>query len=246
MLHDLNGGCKKAEVCFEIETSSSPAKKFCFHFMMPRGTIIIILSGITAFYSIHAQNKNTSIFNGKDLSQWEAAGKAEWRVENGVIVGGQDGDPKHSGILVSKGDYKDFDLRLEYKIDEHGKYNSGIYFRRSKTKRLGRPYQLNLGRGAAGEFVGLFLDDWLDKGDEKDDIRKPRQWNKVRLLVFGNRIRAWLNDQPIVDYTDPKPRADLQEAGSIAFQTYGAEGHAGWVKFRNLRLIDLSAKKTKP
>ncbi len=205
-----------------------------------------ILLFLTPAFCSGAKSYHVQIFNGKDLSQWEPAGKAEWRVEDGVIVGGQDGDPKRSGILVSKGNYKDFDLRLEYKIDEHGKYNSGIYFRKSKTKRLGRPYQLNLGRGAAGEYVGLYLDDWLDKGDEKDEIRKPHQWNNVRLLVVGNRIRAWLNDQPIVDYSDPKPRADLEEAGSIAFQTYGAEGHAGWIKFRNLKLIDLSAKKPKP
>ncbi len=205
-----------------------------------------ILLFLTPAFSIEANTEQDCLFNGKDLSQWEPAGKAEWRVEDGAIVGGQDGDSKRSGILVSKGNYKNFDLRLEYKIDEHGKYNSGIYFRRSKTKRLGRPYQLNLGRGAAGEYVGLYLDDWLDKGDEKDEIRKPHQWNKVRLLVVGNRIRAWLNDQPIVDYSDPKPRADLKEAGSIAFQTYGAEDHAGWIKFRNLKLIDLSAKKPKP
>ena len=202
-----------------------------------------ILLFLTPAFCGGAKSDHIQIFNDKDLSQWEPAGKAEWRVEDGVIVGGQDGDPKRSGILISKGDYKDFDLRLEYKIDEHGKYNSGIYFRRSKTKRLGRPYQLNLGRGAAGEYVGLYLDDWLDKGDEKDEIRKPRKWNKVRLLVVGDRIRAWLNDQPIVDWTDPKPRPDLQAAGSIAFQTYGAEGHAGWIKFRNLTLIDLSIKK---
>ena len=202
-----------------------------------------ILLCLTPAFCVGAKTDHVQIFNGKDLSQWEPTGKAEWRVEDGVIVGGQDGDPKRSGILVSKKNHKDFDLRLEYKIDEHGKYNSGIYFRRSKTKRLGRPYQLNLGRGAAGEYVGLYLDDWLEKGDEKDDIRKPRQWNKVRLLVVDNRIRAWLNDQLIVDYLDPKPRVDLQKAGSIAFQTYGAEGHAGWVKFRNLKLIDLTNSK---
>jgi len=205
-----------------------------------------ILLYLTPAFSIGANTEQDFLFNGKDLRNWETAGKAEWRVEDGVIVGGQDGDPKRSGILTSKASFKDFDLRLEYKIDEHGKYNSGIYFRRSKTKRLGRPYQLNLGRGVAGEYVGLYLDDWLDKGDEKDEIRKPRQWNKVRLLVVGNRIQAWLNDQLIVDYTDPKPRADLQQAGSIAFQTYGAEGHAGWVKFRNLTIIDLSAKEQTP
>ena len=205
-----------------------------------------ILLYLTPAFSIGANTEQDFLFNGKDLRNWETAGKAEWRVEDGVIVGGQDGDPKRSGILTSKASFKDFDLRLEYKIDEHGKYNSGIYFRRSKTKRIGRPYQLNLGRGVAGEYVGLYLDDWLDKGDEKDETRKPRQWNKVRLLVVGNRIRVWLNEQPIVDYTDPKPRADLQQAGSIAFQTYGAEGHAGWVKFRNLKLIDLSAKEQTP
>ncbi len=209
-------------------------------------TTFSVLLFITPTFSIGVNSEQSCLFNGKDLGQWKSTGKAEWRVKDGVIVGGQDGDPKRSGILVSKGNYKDFDLRLEYKIEEHGKYNSGIYFRRSKTKRLGPPYQLNLGRGVAEEYVGLYLDDWLDKGDEKDEIRKPRKWNKVRLLVVDNRIRAWLNDHPIVDYTDPKPRADLQEAGSIAFQTYGAEGHAGWVKFRNLKIIDLSSLKQKP
>ena len=164
-----------------------------------RSRTVGILLFLAPAFCAGAKNDNAPFFNGKDLSQWETAGKAEWRVEDGVIVGGQNGDPKRSGILVSKETFKDFDLRLEYMIDEHGKYNSGIYFRRSKTKRLGRPYQLNLGRGAAGEYVGLYLNDWLDKGDEKDEIRKPRQWNKVRLLVVGNRIRVWLNDQSIVD-----------------------------------------------
>ena len=176
-----------------------------------------------------------------DLTQWESLGKARWRVAEGVLVGGQDGNSSRSGLLVSKMTYRDFDLRFDYLLDEHSKYNSGVYFRRAakKADRLGPSYQLNLGRGAAGEYVGLYLDDWLDKGDEKDEIRKPREWNAVRLLVAGTRIRAWLNDILIVDYLDSAPRADLQQAGTLAFQTYGAEGHAGWVKFRNVTLIEL-------
>ena len=61
------------------------------------------------FAAMASSMANTShvLFNGKDLSQWEPTGKAEWRVEDGVIAGGQDGDPKRSGILVSKGSYKD-------------------------------------------------------------------------------------------------------------------------------------------
>jgi hypothetical protein len=182
--------------------------------------------------------KKIDLLKAGDLSQWEAFGKAEWKVKEGVLEGGQDGDPKRSGVLVTKETFLNFDLEFEYLIDEHGKYNSGVYFRRGKTKedRKGPSYQLNLGRGKAGEFVGLFLDRWLDKGDDEDRIRKPKEWNKVRLLVVGPKIKAWLNDELIVEYLDPAPRPDLARAGTIALQTYGAEGHAGWVKFRKLRI----------
>ena len=43
-----------------------------------------------------------SLFNGKDLAGWEPQGKAHWRVEDGVIVGTQDGNPSLSGLLTTK------------------------------------------------------------------------------------------------------------------------------------------------
>ena len=182
--------------------------------------------------------QEVDLLEGESLDQWDAFGKAEWKVKDGALEGGQDGDPKRSGILATKETFLDFDLTFEYLIDEHGKYNSGVYFRRGKTKeeRKGPSYQLNLGRGKAGEFVGLFLDRWLDKGDEEDRIRKPKKWNQVRLLVVGPKITVWLNGERIVEYLDPEPRPDLARAGTIALQTYGADGHAGWVKFRKIRI----------
>ena len=183
-----------------------------------------------------------SMFNGKDLSGWTTKGSAKWKVIDGIIKGGQDGNPSKSGILLSEKIFKDFDLRLEFKIDEHGKYNSGVYFRKSKTKPLGRPYQINIGRGAADEPVGLHLDDWLDKGDTDDKYRKPLKWNNLRIRAVGPEIKAWLNGQLIVDYKDPSPRKDLLEAGMIGFQTYGAEGHAGWVHFRDIRIKEIKPK----
>ena len=41
----------------------------------------------------------TPLFNGKDLEGWKAVGSAVWKVEDGVLVGGQDGDPRKSGVL---------------------------------------------------------------------------------------------------------------------------------------------------
>ncbi len=178
------------------------------------------------------------IFNGEDLSGWEARGKAEWRVEDGVIVGGQDGDPKRAGTLRTTRLFADFDFECEFMIDEHGKYNSGIYLRDVPGAK-GRRYQVNIGRGVVGEYVGLYRDDWLDTGDEKDKIRKPNAWNQLRIRAEGPRIQVWLNRQPIVDYTEADPQEIDLAAGSLTLQTYGAEGHAGWVKFRNLRLTEL-------
>ncbi|MFT5121583.1 MAG: hypothetical protein ACI9TH_000849 [Kiritimatiellia bacterium] len=177
-----------------------------------------------------------SLFDGKSLSLWEAKGTAEWRAENGVIVGGQDGDPKRSGVLRTKQTFADFDFETEFMIDEHGKYNSGVYLRDTGN---GKRYQVNIGRGVAGEYVGLHCGDWLDKGDEADAIRKPNAWNHLRIRAVGPKIEVWLNQQPIVNYTEPKPTPENLAPGALSLQTYGAEGHAGWVKFRGLKVTDL-------
>lgn len=179
------------------------------------------------------------LFDGKSLDNWQAVGSAEWKVEDGTIFGGQFGDPKKSGILMTKQSFKDFDLTLDFKIDEHGKYNSGVYLRHGPGERRQRGYQVNIGRGAADEPVGLHYKEWLDKGDAEDKIRKPLDWNHLRIRAVGPHIQVWLNGTKIVDYTDPDPAPEHLAPGTIAFQTYGADGHAGWVKFRNIRITNL-------
>ena len=183
------------------------------------------------------------LFNGKSLDDWTTVGSAKWRAEKGVMVGGQDGDPKRSGLIMTKRKFRNFDLELDFKIDEHGKYNSGVYIRHDPKKRGRRGYQVNIGRAAAKEYTGLYLEDWLDKGDEKDEFRKPLQWNRLRIRAVEAHIEVWLNGKQIVDFTDPKPAPHLLEAGAIAFQTYGAEGHAGWVHFRDVKIADLGDGK---
>jgi hypothetical protein len=180
------------------------------------------------------------LFDGKDLSHFDQVGTAKWRVEDGVIVGGQDGDPKRSGLLMTREQFKDFEIELEVMIDEHGKYNSGVYLRNDPGKGGRTGYQVNIGRGQAEEyFAGLYTDHWLSKGDEHDTIRKVLDWNKLHILAKGPHIEVVLNGQKVVDYTDPSAPEKFLQKGMIAFQTYGAEGHAGWVKFRNIRVRPL-------
>jgi hypothetical protein len=181
-----------------------------------------------------------TLFDGKNLDRFDQVGTAKWRVEDGVIVGGQDGDPRRSGLLTTKDQFKDFEIELEVMIDEHGKYNSGVYLRNEPGKGGRTGYQVNIGRGQAEEyFAGLYTDHWLSRGDEHDTIRKVLDWNRIHIVAKGPHVEVTLNGKKVVDFTDADPPGRFLQKGVIAFQTYGAEGHAGWVKFRNIRVRSL-------
>jgi len=180
------------------------------------------------------------LFNGKDLDNWKVVGKAIWKVEEGVIVGGQFGDPKRGGLLHTADSFTDFELELEFMIDEHGKYNSGVYLRNDAGTAARTGYQVNIGRGAAGEFCGgVYTTDWLAKGDETDTVRKVGEWNKFRILAIGAKVEVDLNGKRIVTLIDAKPDTKFLQRGVIGFQTYGAENHDGWVKFKNIRIREV-------
>src|ERR1041384_6833061 len=202
---------------------------------------IVLLSAALAV----SQEGWKPLFNGKDLDGWTVSGNAKWKGEDGIIVGGQDGDPKRAGFLCSKESFQDFELVLDFMIDEHGKYNSGVYLRNDPMPAGQTGYQVNIGRAEAKEYTGgvvVHQDKglrWVSKGDDKDEVRKPLEWNSMKILARGAHLEVELNGKKIVDVTDPEPKEKFLQKGILALQTYGAEGHSGWVKFRNLKIREL-------
>jgi hypothetical protein len=249
----------------------------------PRVPAIAIVSSIFAIALLGAQTPGEwkPLFNGKDLTGWTvAAGRggtanpgapapqpAQWKVENGVLIGGQG---TGRGSLVSNEQYKDFDLDLEFMLSEPGTkcsaelvgpnqdnasedksclYNSGITFRTG--------YQVNIGRREAGEFIGIVVHRkapgairgnvlWLDKGDEKfPGLRKKEGWNRLQITAKGQQITVKLNGKEIAnvkdDPTDPA-EAKWKEAGPISLQwpPAGESGGAqGSIRYRNVKIRTL-------
>ena len=73
------------------------------------------------------------LFNGKNLSGWKKLnGKAQFKVENGVIVGVSKMNTPNS-FLATKKTYGDFILEFDFKIDEG--LNSGVQFRSLSEKK---------------------------------------------------------------------------------------------------------------
>jgi len=67
------------------------------------------------------------LFNGKDLDGWlRRGGKAEYRAENGEIVG-QTVPNTSNSFLCTKKNYANFILELEFKVDS--RLNSGVQIR---------------------------------------------------------------------------------------------------------------------
>ena len=75
--------------------------------------------------SLTMRAEKIALFDGKSLEGWHSVGSAEWRVEDGIITGGQDGDPRKSGILMTKRLFKDFDLELNLKLMSTGNITVG-------------------------------------------------------------------------------------------------------------------------
>src|SRR5262249_30663833 len=66
------------------------------------------------------------LFNGKDLTGWKVfrEGPGPWKVKDGILMSS---GSKNSHLFTERGDYQNFQFRIEAKISDKG--NSGQYFR---------------------------------------------------------------------------------------------------------------------
>ncbi|HAM10574.1 MAG: secreted glycosyl hydrolase [Bacteroidetes bacterium GWE2_41_25] len=186
--------------------------------------VIIILAGFVA------PSKKQSLFNGKDLTGWKIYGTEKWYVEDGLLVC-ESGPDKGYGYLATDKFYKDFDLTVEFLQEANG--NSGVFFRSTieGTKITGWQCEVAPKGHDTGGIYESYGRGWLKQiEDEKENILKVDEWNKLRIKVVGDRVQTWLNGQPMVDFSDEKiGKAD----GSIALQIHDGGG----IKVRWRKLV---------
>ncbi len=68
----------------------------------------------------------------------------------------------------------------------------------------------------------------------------PGDWNRIRVVAEGPRVRTWLNDVPVIDHVDLSPEMDA--SGFIGLQVHGVGSRAEplEVRWRNLRLGEIA------
>src|SRR5689334_10644373 len=210
--------------------------------MRPHLAILFLLLSATTF-----SQGWQSLFDGKTLNGWKLmTGKAEYRVENGNIVGTTVMNSPNSFLVYDKKFTGDFILELEAKLDDTT-MNSGVQFQSNydaeANKGQGRVYghQFELDPSSRKWSGGLYDEgrrDWLYPvmlNAKAQTAFKLGAYNKIRIECFGNTIKTWLNDVAVAYVVDTIKTNE----GLIGLQVHSIskpEQKGKKVYFKNIRI----------
>jgi hypothetical protein len=186
------------------------------------------------------------LFNGRDLTGWvQRGGKAEYRVEDAMIVGATRPNQPNSFLCTEK-DYADFVLEIEFKPDPE--VNSGVQFRSESRADYqdGRVhgYQAEIDTTPRAWTGGIYDEGrrgWLVPLKGNPDAQaafKHNDWNHFRIEAVGNHLRTWINGVPAAELYD-----GMTARGFIALQVHGVGNRQDelLIRFRNIRLKPVHA-----
>jgi Domain of Unknown Function (DUF1080) len=193
------------------------------------------------------------LFDGTSLGAFRGykaeAMPAGWSIVDGTLAK----DAKATDIITRE-QFGDFELQLEWKIGEAG--NAGIFYRATeeydRVYWSGPEYQLlDDEKGAdnktrltcAGAAYALYP-------SPAGHLKKVGEWNTTRILARGAHVEHWLNGVKLVEYELWSPDWEAKVAaskfgkwpnfgrarrGHIAFQG----DHEGALAFRNIRIREV-------
>ncbi len=205
-----------------------------------------------------------TLFDGKTTKGWHSYGMKtagnEWKVEDGALHLDASTPNKQRGDLVTNDEYKDFDLKLEWKISEKG--NSGIIFyvhedpeKYHETYVTGIEMQV-LDNGTPtrlgqpdGKLYTHRAGDLYDLLASKEVAKPLGEWNAVDIKCKDGNLDFYMNGQhtlstkmwddhwkqmvAISKFKD-MPGFSAYKEGKIALQDHGDD-----VWFRNIKIKKL-------
>src|SRR2546427_2160281 len=219
-------------------------------------TFYAVLIIVGASLSGLAQQSSTGwrvLFDGKTLDAWRGYKTDKvpsgWRIADGSLV-----KDASVGDIVSKDEFGDFELELDWKIGEAG--NSGIFYR--GTEEYDHVYW------SAPEYQ--LLDD-IKAADNKTRLTcagaayalypspeghlKPvGEWNRTRIVAKGTHVEHWLNGVKLLEYElwSPDWEAKVKSSKFAAYPNFGRAkkghialqgDHTGTLAFRNIRVREM-------
>lgn len=195
--------------------------------------MFIVSTGVAQDEGMKALFAKDGVPEGWVVREWSDVSKAVpedvvWTVKDGVLQSGS----KRGTWLISKKEYSDFILEFEIKLTERG--NSGVALR---SPAKGDP---------AFDGLELQIADVRYNPQAKDSeltgglyravapskqVYKPAEWNRFRIELHGNRLKATINGELVQDvdlttFDQTVKRHDGSDAPAIKDRP--RKGHIGF------------------
>jgi len=198
------------------------------------------------------------LFDGKTMNGWRTyqnKSAESWSVDSGTLhcKGSSANYGAITADLVTKDQYKNFDLTVDWKISSKG--NSGILYMVTEDSAYsylsGPEYQIIDDKNFPEK-----LQDWqLTAANYAMDpaptaVPNPvGEWNHTRIVVNNGHVEHWLNGKKVVEYelySDDWKKKKMagkwkdvssygqSRKGHISFQNHGSEA---W--FKNIKIKEL-------
>ena len=186
-------------------------------------TVVAVLA-IFHQLSLHSvaqgTQQSTVLFDGTNLNAWNPIGNANWKLGEGVVQANSG-----NGFLVTKESYQDFELKVEFWVDEEA--NSGVFIRCENPTQIdaNNAYEVNIydKRPDQSYRTGAIV----EVAKPASVINTGGNWNTFQITARGAHLTVMLNNVRTVDVDN-----SLHARGTIALQ-YGG---TGLVKFRRVEI----------
>ena len=190
------------------------------------------------------------LFDGRTTDGWRGYNRTDmpagWQVVNGTLARVSEG-----GDIVTRDQYADFELALEWRVEPGG--NSGIFYRGVELPDqpiyVSAPEMQVLDDArhrdgqspltSAGAVYGLYP-------APRGIVRPAGEWNAARVVVNGSRVEHWLNGTQVAVYElgseDWAKRvaaakfAEWPAYGKAARGHIGLQDHGDPVAYRSIKL----------
>jgi hypothetical protein len=197
------------------------------------------LSFLAVAFILHAATEWQPLFDGKSLQGWKETpftGHAAVKIDNGHILLPY-GKPMTGITLTREFPRSDYEVRFE------AARLQGNDFFASLTFPVGNSFATWVTGGWGGDIVGISSIDGWDASDNETRSYftfENGRWYGFRINVTGDRIQAWIDEQPVVN-VQIRGRAislrpgDIKLSAPFGFASYNSTGALRKIEYRTIR-----------
>jgi hypothetical protein len=197
------------------------------------------------------------LFDGKSMDKWKTFNGGEvtgWKIVGNEMHNSGVGSD-HGGDIVTKKQYENFELYLEWKVSPQS--NSGIFIhvQEGLTDAIYESvpeYQLIDDKGwpeklDASQYSGA---NYAMQAPENAEVKPIDEWNTTRIVVKNPHVEHWLNGKKVVEYDlwsdEWKTQkaagkwAEMPHYGEAKSGHVGSQDHGGLTMFRNIKIREIN------